>query len=487
MALSPVVFEGVFEAKALFRSGDKGPAICADQVIDQSKSRGDGSVHDRCGIETSQHSLADPFVVALIADGTANHEGLTIRMFPQSEITGHVVDSFGEPVEQALVQLLRSTGFSGKKKLLPRGYFYTDDRGEYRFGNLPAGNYYLVVGGTPWHSKGGGYAADPARAKSAYVPLYYPNTQNPNAAAPLVLRAGEEGRANFTLTERPGGAIKVKILGELKPGARINLTAIGLDGLNRFQYVGTVYNNEHYIPSVPPGTYDVSVIGENKGQYTAGTAQAEAGESLREITVNVGPPPRVAGTVSCNGQPVPPGAALMVTLFNEATKQSLSRRVGPDGTIEFPAVPAGSVRVMLYGSNDCITARVVRDGKELMDRMLTVGSTDISGLVIEGRGGRGRIKGFVRRNGAKSPGVFVFLSSVNATNDPDDHRTYKTDSDGSYDLAAVRPGDYWLYAVDEDEFEFMDPKVVAPYLKRAVRVSVPPSGKIEKDIELSLK
>jgi len=428
--------------------------------------------------------LGDSYGVSLIADGSQAYDNLSFRLHPLSAISGRVIDPFGEPVESALVEVLRSTVVAGRKRLTVRGYAYTNDQGEYRVGNLAAGQYYLTVGGTPWHSTRFAYEEKVDAAKAAYIPMYYPNTQNPSAAAPLTVGAGEEGRADFTLQEGSGVPIHVRIAGTFGPGLRILLTAAGVAGLNRYQLSSTIYGDTYEIESVPPGTYEVTVNGMLKGQFVSGSATIEAADTSRDVTVTVGVPPTVSGTFTCDGKPVPAGNSIGVMLWNETRGQVMGRRIERDGSFRIPAVATGPATVQLSNSPDCFVQRVLLDGKELKDRALPIGTSDISGLVVEGRGGVGQVKGFVRRKEASAPGVFVYLAPVKESPDASEYPSYMTDSDGSFHFPWVRPGEYYLYAVDEIDFEFRNREVIAPYLQRAERVVVSPHGKHQKDVQL---
>src|SRR5690242_20631482 len=119
-------------------------------------------------------ALAGSSIIAGPGQDTGN---LVFRWFPRGDISGKVVDSTGDPMESALVQLLQSTVSGGRRMTQSRGWKYTDDRGEYRFGLLTGGSYMLAVTGTPWYSTRRAFP-DTSEPALAFVPTYFPNTND---------------------------------------------------------------------------------------------------------------------------------------------------------------------------------------------------------------------------------------------------------------------------------------------------------------------
>ena len=61
-----------------------------------------------------------------------------------SVISGRVLDEFGEPVADAMVNAMRSAWTAGRRKLQPTGRSaQTNDLGQYRIYGLPPGDYYV--------------------------------------------------------------------------------------------------------------------------------------------------------------------------------------------------------------------------------------------------------------------------------------------------------------------------------------------------------
>jgi hypothetical protein len=69
----------------------------------------------------------------------------TLRIWKFGAITGTVVDEFGDPLVNVSVRVLRRALVSGQRRLVPAYSAQTDDRGIYRSGSLPPGDYIVAI------------------------------------------------------------------------------------------------------------------------------------------------------------------------------------------------------------------------------------------------------------------------------------------------------------------------------------------------------
>ncbi|MBA3642242.1 MAG: carboxypeptidase regulatory-like domain-containing protein, partial [Acidobacteria bacterium] len=132
-----------------------------------------------------------------------------ITMPKGSVISGRILDEFGEPVADTIVNAMRSTWSNGKRRLQSTGRTATtNDLGQYRIYGLPPGDYYVsaTLRGTQemvvsemaatmavrtTSAIGGGAPEGPS---SGYAPTYFPGTPNGNEAQKLVLALGQEAQ-----------------------------------------------------------------------------------------------------------------------------------------------------------------------------------------------------------------------------------------------------------------------------------------------------
>jgi hypothetical protein len=83
---------------------------------------------------------------------------------------------------------------------------------------------------------------------------------------------------------------------------------------------------------------------------------------------------------------------------------------------------------------------------------------------LNASGETSRLNGFVMNRDKPVPMVMVVLAPAVASSDPSRYHGFQTDSDGSFDFATIPVGDYVLFAVDNQEFEYANPEAVRRYL-----------------------
>jgi Carboxypeptidase regulatory-like domain len=96
----------------------------------------------------------------------------------------------------------------------------------------------------------------------------------------------------------------------------------------------------------------------------------------------------------------------------------------------------------------------------------------------------GTVEGIVKNDGTPVAGVMVVLVPRN----PDNISMYRrdqTDSDGTFRLPSVLPGDYTVFAVSSWELEWSNPEFIAKYLAAGTAVRV--SGKDTHSVEVKLQ
>jgi hypothetical protein len=113
-------------------------------------------------------------------------ETAEVRLAPWGNITGRVVDEFGDPVQDASVQLLEVRYENGRRQLAAAGggARRTDDRGEFRLFGLEPGRYVVSA------SVGELGAAD----HPGYTRSYYPGTATASSAQVVTLARSEQAQ-----------------------------------------------------------------------------------------------------------------------------------------------------------------------------------------------------------------------------------------------------------------------------------------------------
>ncbi len=172
-----------------------------------------------------------------------------IAMPRGSVISGRVLDEFGDPVADAMVNAMRSAWSGGRRKLQSTGRMaQTNDLGQYRIYGLPPGDYYVSatlradammmdMGMVAAMSEARGAAMAGvmgpmgSNPNSGYAPTYFPGTTNGADAQRLTLAVGQEAQStDFALLPVRLAKITGVVIGpDGKPveGSMINATPRG--------------------------------------------------------------------------------------------------------------------------------------------------------------------------------------------------------------------------------------------------------------------
>jgi hypothetical protein len=152
--------------------------------------------------------------------------------------------------------------------------------------------------------------------------------------------------------------------------------------------------------------------------------------------------------------------------------------VGADGTFKVEAVHSGEydVVVNLSGSQRPVVNLSVKGGA-LNGHALKVVSEPI---VLAGTVGEAdaTVNGVVKQDGKPKSGVFVVLAPADLSAGREMWRANQSDSDGSFNMAHVSPGEYTAAAIEKGwTLEWSRAEVIAPYLAHGVKVIVAPGAR----------
>lgn len=434
-----------------------------------------------------QRSTAVGYGTALITGPDQNTGNLVFRWHPPSAITGKITDDGGEPVQSALVQLIMSRVAGGRRIVSTIAWARSNDRGEYRFAPIPEGSYYLAVTATPWYTKaqvpGFDRASVEPRASVAYARAYYPNTSDTSGAAPLVVKPGEEAKADFMLTPTTGATITINHHAPHGTTGRVYLVTEGLgsgEGIQKNDAFNTYGTPE--VTGVPPGHYLLRIEAQHGDEHLWAQQAVDVNGSDIAVDVNLRPPPTVSGTVALSSADAKPRRSLLVTLIAEPGGRSARTAARPDGTFLLPSVNVGKYRISIGGADGFYASDVRVDGAEYHNGVLDLIESETATVQITASGDTGRVKGYATQGDRNVDGILVVLAPAGALDDPLRYRSFQTDSDGSFDFEHIRAGDYLMFAADDVSLEYTSPAVAKPYLAGARTLHVAPHQTYDEKI-----
>jgi len=396
-------------------------------------------------------------------------------------IHGKVLDDEGEPVHEATVELFVEAVTNGRKHVISLGRAESDELGDYSWSSIPAGTYYLAATGQPW------YFSDPnarqalaasGRSVVPYALTYFPGTDDSRAATPLILRPGDQLQADITL--RPASGSNLRFVCANTPcGGSVSLFAIGPGEAETL--VRTADMADCYIPAVAPGRYIVHYIASDSQMWKQ--LEVVGGDNVIEIKPK--PFPTLSGRVAFQQPSDRPRQPVYVNLRDEDTRESVAAALDVNGNFSWPTVPVSRVRLSVSGSDGFFISRMSVDGALVKDGVIDI--VDGAKVRVNLTASRqvGGVNGVVLNGNKPEAGVMVVLALAAGSTDPNSYHALQTNSDGSFDFAAVPVGDYVLFAVDNLEFQYADFETVQPYLSSGKRVRVEPHSVEAESIRLT--
>lgn len=407
------------------------------------------------------------YSTAIVTGPGLNSENILFPLRPTGSISGILRDEEGDPVRDAQVMLFRRGVFSGKAHTNLQKEQQSDSSGQFRFGQLATGSYLIAVQARPWYAQNTFTETQPAASSEldvAYPITYSGSTTDPNAASPISVTEGAAATVEIILRVEP--AVHVQIL---RPDAEsrndgLMLFAIGPGGFTiptNSLFVDTGKRQD--LTGIPAGRYEAVEQGGPRKTVDLG------GSSSLEIRDT--PDSSISGHVSFEGQPT--GADTSVVLSSETA--TIQPGVAPDGSFLVSGVAPGRYQIELANASYYVKSVDV-GGHPSPDGTIEVTEGSALQVSILAAAAVNHVDGIALQDGQPFAGAMVLLlpSDIRRT---DLIRRDQSDSDGTFALPNVPPGQYTLLAIDNGrDLAYADPAGIKVYLSGGQRIQVPLSG-----------
>ncbi len=439
------------------------------------------------GYRTAFYDEHDDFNSAIVTGPGQDTGSLTFRLVPGSVLHGVVTTDGGDPVEGARVMLfLKSRDGKPGGRIAQSDTAATDDTGAYEFSNLAAGEYLLAVTADPWYAlhrsgprvrqQSGGAAGgntDPAAALDvAYPVTYYDSTTDEASASRIQLSAGNRVQADLTLHATPALHIQVETPRKQDGSiarAELRQTVFGtVVAAESAGFLDAMQTGTTEFTGVAPGHYQLAQGDPQRiAELDANTSQ-QVDPSLGTATV-----PVHGSLLKTAGAPFTDDCMLVLESADPARRQSPIQTVCIRGSFSFPTVPAGRWQLTAFSAGLPLPiAAIVRGGRSHRGNLITVQDRPLS-LAVGLSQGATRVNGFAGKDRKGVAGVMVVLVPKELAAIDGLARRDQSDSDGSFSLRDVVPGDYTLVAIEDGwSLDWAQPEVIARYLPGGVAVTV---------------
>jgi hypothetical protein len=413
---------------------------------------------------------------------TADIDNFVIALAPQGVISGHIASLLNVPIEDIPVHLYRRMYVYGRVRWQPANIVTSDDDGQFRIAGLEAGAYCLSAGPENFRQRAAG-----SRPRG-YPQVFYPNAADLSAASVITIAAGQQVEADFSLAQEPLFEVSGQVVG-LTPGmyASIQLTNSSGEDIPVGQMPS---ERQEFTAHVAAGRYLLKAFASNEAQSLQGAMPLNVSSNATGIQLVLGARSSIPVSVRTDssgensGREQPVGVMLIPTTTSSRPMQLWARPVaGKRGNLEIEgADPATySVEITAYGK---YVISATSGSTDLLQNDLVV-STDGRAEPIEivvGSDG-GEVSGTVHL-AEHASGATVFLVPEHGP-----ARQLKIAGilpTGEFQFEQVRPGDYYLLALDRgDDLEYQNPDVLSSYMSGATRISVAASQQLRVTLELT--
>lgn len=439
------------------------------------------------GFLTSAYEQHGQFSTAIVTGTEFDTTNLVLKLTPMASIEGEVADEGGEPVREGRVTLYRENHGSGITRITPINTESTNDLGTFEFAPLAPGKYFISVSAKPWYAvhpavdsgegSNGGTATADRSLDVAYPTTYSGGATESDGAMAIELKGGDHTEVEIHLFPVPSLHLIYRIPDDdgRRGFAPPILEKRVFDSSEMMQAeTRGVAKGVYELTGVPAGTYSVRM--RNMGsRYTSGASELDLRNDGQELDIAKGEPEgSLKLTVQIARQePIPKG--MRIGLRDQQNRNRAFQEVDASGEATMENLPAGKYSIMVFSQGKPYS--VIRTSSEAgatagHDVNVAAGGTlAVTAVLVAGNA---NIEGFAKRGGKAASGVMVVLIPKESSTRDELFRRDQSDSDGSFHLGSVIPGEYTLVAIEDAwGFDWSKPGQLAHYAQHGQAIRIP--------------
>lgn len=444
-------------------------------------------VFDRAGSASDSKKIT-------VSAGRANDK-FDFRLYVGGTILGTVLDDENQPLEDAEVSAIRLAFHrGGLAEEAQVSTVKTDDLGEFRLFDLPPGDYFVRA--LNMHTYMEETTSKFHDSISAFRSTYYPGTPTTENAQKVKVRAGgETSGVRFSMSKQLTFSISGTIIDATAATIpKRYFVSPGHVGTGTLGLTPPAPNPDgtFLIPGVPSGEYILwafalmtgpATDAERQLNFSSGGKVIEVSDNDVHADIQIGTRGEVDGRVVIENSSSQSILGIGVTLLPELLKKVFDKfnnlydsTTDQGGRFRITRVETGRYNFSLYGKTEMYLKKAVCNNVDYTFRQFTMDAGETFGnCVLLLANDTGVIKGQVL-NGDKpvADEVVVAIPESPALRELARYTvTGSTNAKGEYQLKAIVPGDYFVFAVPHDDEEsYFDINFADRNLRDAERVSV---------------
>jgi hypothetical protein len=422
----------------------------------------------------------------LLAAGDRKSDFL-VRLVPYGSISGNLRDEDGDPIRNLDVSAMTYRYTTTGRELQEVRSASSNDLGEYRIFDVPAGKYFLKVG------RRGVRASSSAEDSESYGSVYYPGFPQVSGAMVQEVTAGAQLRnLNFNLRRARSATIRGRVAAPPNASGVNAGMMIVTDNSSMSTSVGTTGKDFQFeLFGVAPGS--IYLLGSyvlNGQRYSTALPIEVGGSDIDGIELRPMAPMEVGGQVRIAGETTVTPTQLGLELSARGSGGS-SAAIQDDGSFVFHSVPPANYRVGFSMPNSLYVKSIHWGTTEITDTTLdlTGGVPPRTELSIVLGADSGQLAGVVtNEKGEPCDGVTVTLIPTGAHRSRAFYKFPITDDSGKFAIYGIAPGAYKLLAWDnvDNNAVMYDPDFLRPYESAAQTVEIVANDKKALDLKLTL-
>ena len=409
-------------------------------------------------------------------------ENLTINLYPAAIISGQVFDADGDPLPGSEVILWERRGAGAKTSRVQETRAQAS--GEYRFGDLTPGTYYVSAGVGGWGESARRINVDASGnvTKVQDQRTFHPAALSIADAMSVRLESGQEQSGIDIRVQRSATlAVKGHIAGIIGSSTKYILSASIDIGLGSTGEEGEIAPNGDFVfPALPRGKHLLTLLDQgSSGLRVIGQSELElTDQDVSGVVISPYRPAEVRVRVYKEGerQPVTAGS-----VFLRPTQQPYDATNGllqyqpQNGIYTIDSVPPGKYQIGFTNAGECYLKSVEAGQQTLDPRAIELADGAVLDLTMTFSPNVAMLDGDVEATHGHLPNSVNIILLTNALSDSPDTAGGSPLLDQSlhFSVDHLRPGTYMAFAAQEGDWDlWQDPAFVRHLLPLGVKVEL---------------